>query len=220
MELIIFDEELLFGDALAALLGSRGHAVLSYANDRVTIAAQLTVSSPDACIVSHDAVDGSNAVGVIRSLRPDLTIVTLVAEGALSVLLESLKAGADGVCLKADGIDEIEGVVLRAIATRVECSGRGPAWSRAALASARRNGADRQGTALTIKERAVLDRLVAGATTSRIAEDLGVGEATIRTHLQHLFGKFGVHSRIALVAQAIRTNTVQLDAEHDLAIAG
>jgi DNA-binding NarL/FixJ family response regulator len=219
MELIIFDEELLFSEALSALLSRRGHTVHSCGKPRANVAAQLIAHNPDACIVSHDAVAGAKAISDIRALRPNLSVVALVAEGALSVIIETLKAGADGVCLKADGIDEIEGVLLRAIATRSDLRSPGPAWSRAALSAARRKAPAHPGTTLTAKERAVLGLLIAGSNTPAIAEALGVGEATIRTHLQHLFGKFGVHSRLALVAEAIRTNTVHLDTERDLAIA-
>ena len=59
---------------------------------------------------------------------------------------------------------------------------------------------------MTPKEKAVLGLLIRGTSTAEIAAELEVSEATVRTHLQHLFTKFGVHSRIARAAAAVRTN--------------
>jgi DNA-binding CsgD family transcriptional regulator len=43
-----------------------------------------------------------------------------------------------------------------------------------------------------------------GLTTAQIAASHGVEVATVRTHVQHLLGKFGAHSRLELVAAAMR----------------
>jgi hypothetical protein len=50
----------------------------------------------------------------------------------------------------------------------------------------------------------VLTRLARGESTARIAASLDVGTATVRTHVQNLFYKFGTHSRLELLAHARR----------------
>jgi PAS domain S-box-containing protein len=54
----------------------------------------------------------------------------------------------------------------------------------------------------TPREREVLRLLAGGANTRRAAERLGVSPATVRNHVQNMFGKLGVHSRLQAVAYA------------------
>jgi PAS domain S-box-containing protein len=58
------------------------------------------------------------------------------------------------------------------------------------------------GDSLTRREREVLKLLAAGANTRVLAERLGISPATVRNHVQNLFGKLGVHSRLEAVAYA------------------
>jgi two-component system nitrate/nitrite response regulator NarL len=213
MRILIFDEEFLFSEALSSLLSRRGHDVVGCATTWPDFAEYLEHAELDVCLVTTSASRrrGADIIKDAHRLRGDVAIVALGDDGDVGDLLNELKSGADGVCLKADGIDEIESVLLGTVAKRQDDRGPiAPEWSRGALALTRHKG-QRTGAQLTQKERAVLDLLISGASTPAIAAELEVGEATIRTHLQHLFGKFGVHSRLALVAHAIRTDIVQLD---------
>ncbi len=57
--------------------------------------------------------------------------------------------------------------------------------------------------ALTPREREVLERLVAGASTAEIAGQLSISAATVRKHIEHVREKLGVHSRVELVARLL-----------------
>jgi PAS domain S-box-containing protein len=59
-------------------------------------------------------------------------------------------------------------------------------------------------SALTRRELEVLRILASGANTNAAAERLHVSTATIRNHVQNIFGKLGVHSRLEAVAHATR----------------
>lgn len=65
-----------------------------------------------------------------------------------------------------------------------------------------RLGAVRRASTLTRREREILRLLIAGANTRVVAERLGVSPSTVRNHVQNLFGKLGVHSRLEAVAFA------------------
>ena len=52
--------------------------------------------------------------------------------------------------------------------------------------------------ALTARERTILELLVAGYTNQRIADELVISVHTVKKHVQHLFGKFGVRNRTSL----------------------
>jgi DNA-binding CsgD family transcriptional regulator len=53
---------------------------------------------------------------------------------------------------------------------------------------------------LTAREREVLAMTAAGLTNAEIATKLFLSRSTVRTHLEHIFDKLGVHSRTAAVA--------------------
>ena len=56
-------------------------------------------------------------------------------------------------------------------------------------------------TDLTQRELTVLELVAAGATNRRVAEQLFVSEATVKTHLLHIYAKLGVNDRAAAVAE-------------------
>jgi PAS domain S-box-containing protein len=57
---------------------------------------------------------------------------------------------------------------------------------------------------LSARELEVLRLLAAGLGTAASAERLGVSRATVRNHVQNIFAKLGVHSRLQAVAYAMR----------------
>lgn len=57
---------------------------------------------------------------------------------------------------------------------------------------------------LTIGERQCLRLLVEGRDTAQMAVRLGVSPATVRTHVQSLLTKLGVHSRLEAASLAVR----------------
>ena len=57
---------------------------------------------------------------------------------------------------------------------------------------------------LTPTELQVVDLVAEGLTNPQIAERLFMGRATVKTHLEHVFTKLGVHTRAELAAQAAR----------------
>ncbi len=64
---------------------------------------------------------------------------------------------------------------------------------------------------LTQKEQEVMCRLARGESTAAVATGLGVSVSTVRTHLQHLYVKLDVHSRLELVAYAVRNGMVRVE---------
>jgi PAS domain S-box-containing protein len=74
-------------------------------------------------------------------------------------------------------------------------------------------GGDRPGEpvadgALTRREREILRLLAQGLDTAATADRLHVSRATVRNHVQNIFAKLGVHSRLAAVAYATRHRLV------------
>jgi LuxR family maltose regulon positive regulatory protein len=74
--------------------------------------------------------------------------------------------------------------------------------SKSAVAPAPRPTAALPVEPVTTRELEVLRLLAAGASNAELARELVVEQSTVKTHLIHLYGKLGVHSRTQAVARA------------------
>ncbi len=59
---------------------------------------------------------------------------------------------------------------------------------------------------LTPREMQVLKAMADGGSTSTIASTLGIGSATVRSHVKSLLAKLGVHSRVEAVSMVLRSD--------------
>lgn len=109
-------------------------------------------------------------------------------------ILGAVEAGASGYILKdADPADLVAAV-------RAACAG-GSALSPSV--ERRLSGRGKApGTALSLREVEVLQLVAAGLSNREIGERLFLSEATVKSHLAHVFGKLGVRSRTRAVARA------------------
>lgn len=220
MRLMICDEQLLFAEALGSLLAERGHELLGTPRTAQAALELAETAEPEACIVGLrlPGKAGIDALGELKAARPDIPLIALSADSDAGLLRRATEAGADGICLKADGIDDLMRVLRiaaagghRGLRAETEQAGTGHSKSVVSLLNGRANPS--AVPVLTPREYAVLKLLIRGASTAEIASELGVGLATVRTHLQHLFHRFGVHSRLALVACVVRMQIVQPDGD-------
>ncbi|APX31983.1 DNA-binding response regulator [Brachybacterium sp. P6-10-X1] len=104
----------------------------------------------------------------------------------------AMDAGAAGYLLKDSPAEELVAAVQRAR------SGAGTVDPRIS----RRLQERPADTALSARELEVLTRVAAGRTNAQIASDLFLSQATVKTHLVHVFDKLAVTSRTEAVARA------------------
>ena len=175
--------------------------------------------------------DGREALSDLRTLRPDVgvldvrlpgldgvAVVSAVARDRLgtrvlllsavtesAVVFDALAAGASGYLAK--DLDR------RAICQAVARVARGQTVIddelQGGLASQIRSRGEPRGPVLTSREREVLARIAAGATTPQIAKELYLSPATVKTHLQHLYEKLEANDRPSAVAQAMRRGLLE-----------
>lgn len=159
---------------------------------------------PDVVVMdlSMPAGDGVTATAAIRRERPDTRVVVFTNYDDDLDLERALAAGAVGYLLK----DCDRATLLRAL--------RAAARGEAVLApgvTERLVAARRQpppGGALSPREVDVLAAAARGHSNKQIAADLGIGEATVKTHLLHAFGKLQVQDRTAAVLRAMQLGLV------------
>lgn len=203
--ILICDDHVVFADALALALEGRGETVSAVTRSVPQALAETRATGPDLVLMDLHFATGPDGLAGIRALAeldPPPRIVLLSGGVDGRVLTEAVRAGANGVVSKAE---PLEGV-LRAIQL-VVAGGfyADPDVLRGSLrpAPAELDEVQLSAQFLTSREREVLSRLVQGASTTELAEAMGVGPATIRTHVQAVLSKLGVRSRLEAVTLAV-----------------
>lgn len=160
-------------------------------------------------------MNGIEATRRLRQIAPELTIVVLTVFESPSVILEAIAAGANGYVLKKTNAKDLA-ALLRSVADGG--APMSPSVAATVLEFVRKGAAldTRPATPesspsrlqLTERETDVLRRLVEGRTYAKAAEDLGVSESTIRTHVRAIYRKLQVHSVAAAVRKAVHSGLV------------
>ena len=130
-------------------------------------------------------------------------VVVLVDGGDRERLAKLLDAGADAILVRTVAPDELGDAVQRVLAgERVLSPGLLPGLLGLVPASVGSLGRPGQ-LDLTTRERAVLRSLAGGGSNREIAADLFLSEATVKTHLSHIYAKLGVTDRQQAIARAL-----------------
>lgn len=141
-----------------------------------------------------EGIDGVETTRQLRELDPAPAVVILTTFDRDAQILGAVEAGAAGYLLKDAPTDEIVAAIRSAAAGQLVLS---PALTARMVQVMR---APR--VKLTERELDVLRLLETGASNREIAKTLFVTEATVKTHLVHVFEKLGVDSRSRAVAAA------------------
>jgi len=179
--------------------------------------------------VVGDAADADEAVRMVGRLAPDLVLMDLkigdgvdgveatrriVASGAAARvivlttydsdadILRAVEAGAAGYLLKDSDPEELFQAIRTAAAGETAMSP--PIASRLV----RRFRAPER--ALSQREIEILELLAGGASNREISRKLFISEATVKTHLAHVYDKLGVDSRTAAVRVAVERRLIRM----------
>jgi two-component system, NarL family, nitrate/nitrite response regulator NarL len=217
IEVVIGDDHALFLDALSAVLTEQGCTVAKATTVADTIAA-VGKRQPDVCLVDRYFAaghDGIQAVGQISAVSPRTKILILSADGNNEAIMRAMRAGAAGYVHKTRGVAVLKQSIERVV--RGEVVVEVPSAADLGPQLARQQDARRLAAYLTARERQCLALLVDGQDTAAMVASLGVSAATIRTHVQALLTKLGVHSRLEAAALAVQHGLVDDSAAPDLA---
>jgi DNA-binding NarL/FixJ family response regulator len=153
--------------------------------------------SPDVALCDlrlGGGIDGVETTRQLRGLGPAPAVVILTTFDRDAEILGAVEAGAAGYLLKDAPAEEITAAILAAAAGQPMLSPELTARMVRVMRSPR--------VRLTQREIEVLRLLDTGASNREIAKILFVTEATVKTHLVHIFEKLGVGSRSRAVAVA------------------
>jgi DNA-binding NarL/FixJ family response regulator len=140
---------------------------------------------------------GVEAITRLRATCPDVRVLVLTTFDTDSDVLPAIEAGATGYLLKDAPREELLRAVRSAYPGESVLS---PAVAGRLMGRVRRPA---DGT-LSKREREVLALVADGTTNREAARRLFVSEATIKTHLLHIYDKLGVRDRAAAVGEAYK----------------
>jgi two-component system, NarL family, nitrate/nitrite response regulator NarL len=202
-DVVIGDDHVVFLDALSSVLTEHGCAVTKATTVAETIGA-VSRRQPDVCLMDRYFADddGISALDQIADASPRTKVLILSADGDSDAIMRAMRAGASGYVHKTRGVSVLKRTIERVLRGEVVIEVPSPASIQPQLA--RRQEALRLATYLTTRERQCLELLVEGHDTADMVAKLGVSAATVRTHVQAMLNKLGVHSRLEAAAFAVQ----------------
>ncbi|TMC51447.1 MAG: response regulator transcription factor [Chloroflexi bacterium] len=204
---LIVEDHRLMVEGLAALLGETAElSVVGTAGSvKEAIEAARTLQ-PQVVLMDFRLPDGDgpDATERIRQDHPEVAVLFLSADVSDEAMMRAIDAGACGYVSKAASAEELTNAIRRA--------GEGefllPAATMSRLLARQRDARkseaarERLSEDLTSREREVLKMMASGLDNYDIADKLGIGYGTVRSHVRGVLEKLGARSRLQAVAVA------------------
>jgi DNA-binding NarL/FixJ family response regulator len=202
---VVAEPRLLVREALCAAVAATGAEVVAHNEDAAGLAAITETTRPDLVLVAHRLIE--SAPGLADTVRGEhgCRLLVLGRSADQGSLLAALESGADGFLVPTMRLAEL--------ANAIERVGAGETYIPPGMLSGllrelitRRRDDDsvlRQFSRLSRREREVLRLIAEGATQAQMAAALYLSPHTVRTHVQNVIQKLGVHSRVEAVSIAI-----------------
>jgi DNA-binding NarL/FixJ family response regulator len=148
-------------------------------------------------------MDGVTAIGRLRERRPELRVLVLTTYDTDADIRRAVEAGATGYVLKDAPREDL----LRAIrATAEGRSSLSPAVAARLMDTVRGPVSE----APSEREIEVLSLVAKGLANKEIARKLRLSEATVKSHLLHVFAKLGASDRTHAVTLAVQKGLIRL----------
>jgi DNA-binding NarL/FixJ family response regulator len=215
ISVLLVDDEALVRAGLRMILETADDmTVVGDAEDGQAAVAAVGRLRPDVVLmdIRMPRFDGLAATAAIRSRPQPPAVVVLTTFDTDDAVFRALEVGATGFLLKdtppeellravrhaASGDSMLSPAVTRRVITRFTAEDR----------SRRRREALERLSGLTEREREVLVQIGLGHANAEIARNLHMSEATVKSHVTHLFEKLSVTNRVQIAIAAFRAGLV------------
>lgn len=196
LRLMLVDDHPVVRQGLRAVFGAFDDVeVVAEASDGAEALQLLRAVTVDCVLMDLQmpGVDGVTATRQVRALPDGPPVLVLTTYDSDADIVAAVDAGASGYLLKDAPPELIMDAARRAA--------RGESALAPEVAD-RLNRRSRSSQTLTKREVEILELLAGGATNRAMAKELFISEATVKTHLVHVFDKLGVDNRTTAVATA------------------
>lgn len=222
IRVVIADDHRSFGEALQiALDGEHDLSVIEVVTDGEAAIEVTNDRKPDVVLmdVQMPGVDGLEATRRIHRESADTKVILLSGYDDDVVLARAVEAGARGFLRKTQAVSDLAEAIRRCYRGEPLHAVGEVERSLARFRMQRRVDGElaQRVERLTPRELEILQRVAGGETSVEIAAGLGMSRHTLRTHVQNVLTKLGVHSKTDAVVAAIRfgkVKTTDSAAEH------
>jgi len=207
VSVLIVDDHPVVRDGLRGMLqGQPGIEVVGEAVNGQDAMQQATALEPQVILMDlrMPVLDGVTTITLLRERKFRGHILVLTTYDSDADILKAIEAGATGYLLKDAPREELyraiwataqgQSYLSPSVATRLMGQLRAPVE-----------------TSLSERELDVLSQVARGASNKEIARQLHISEATVKSHLLHIFGKLGANDRTQAVTLALQKGMITLD---------
>ncbi len=202
--IVLADDHTVVRSALRLLLDAEpGFEVVAEAGDADGALRYVRGHKPTVLILDLNMPGRASldAVPDIHEASPSTEIVVLTMQNEPAYARRALQAGVRGYVLKEAADSELVQAVRSAAA--------GDTYLQPALGARLAASADREGGALSDRERDVLRLIALGHTNAEVATQLYISIRTVESHRAHIQQKLGLSSRAELVKYALENGLVE-----------
>jgi two-component system, NarL family, nitrate/nitrite response regulator NarL len=206
---LLADSQPLFNEALEALFSRDGtYQVIGCCASAEGAYTAASCLRPDLVLVDAAlGLEGSpNLVARMLEICPEARVIVLGDDHDAELLLAAIRAGAAGVVGKAYGASTVLRVA-RAVLDGEGAVPRGMLLELARRMVSRGRMAASPLSRLSPRERQVLALLSRGLDNAQIGRDLFISQHTVRTHIQNILEKLGMHSKLEAATFAMQRST-------------
>ncbi|WP_418959236.1 response regulator [Streptomyces tritici] len=200
--LLIVDDHPVVRDGLRGMFAAdSAFTVLGEAPDGVAAVALAERLDPDVVLMDLRMPGGGGVDAIAELTRRGARsrVLVLTTYDTDSDTLPAIEAGATGYLLKDAPREELFAAVRAAADGRTVLS---PAVASRLVTRVRTPAARPVDDTLSARETEVLALVAKGTSNKAIAAELFISEATVKTHLTHIFAKLDAKDRAAAVATA------------------
>ena len=160
--------------------------------------------------IEMPVLDGIETTQVVKQKYPHIKIIMLTAFDNDENIFNAIKAGADGYLLKEINPQELHNGIHETLNGGAAMN---PSIAMKTLKLLRNpssieNERDKEELSLSKREVEVLEQLSKGLSYTVIAENLILSPSTVRKHIENIYKKLQVHSKIEAVQKAKRHNII------------
>ena len=208
MRVLAADGQPLYRDAVARAIRERPELELvAQAGDGREALDAIGAEEPDVAVIDR-TLTGLSGEQVLNAVARDgmrTRVVLLAAEPAPGEVYAALAEGAAGYLTKDASARELCDAITAVARGRTVLAPE----LQAAVAGEIRLRAPRDRPVMTERERETLTLIAEGLSARQIGLALHLSTATVKTHLQHIYGKLGGSERAAAVAEAMRRGLLE-----------
>jgi two-component system nitrate/nitrite response regulator NarL len=218
IQLLVVDDHPLFRRGLIALLSQDDRfEIVGEAGDVGEALRVLAKTQPDLLLLDNHlpGVKGVDAIASLKSERPNLRILMLTVSEDEEDLSKALQSGADGYLLKTSESDQLcdalvkvhEGhsVISPSMLNKLVSTMRhtaNPTADAVGIMSFSKAAAIQALDKLSPREKDIFLLIAKSLSNKQIARDLDIAETTVKIHVQHIFKKLDLTSRVQIAVFA------------------